>query len=245
MVCGPAFGWGREGHETIAKIAENNLNPSAKKKIEKCLGNHSIVYFAKWMDDYRHTPEYGFTSKWHVANVDNNLKYLPNEKDGDALIGLNQAVEALSNWKELSDSAVAVNLKYVIHLVGDMHCPMHIVYLPKNTVKGHYFVEWKGKQYDMHVMWDGSIFDAYYKWSFLDMAYLVDTASEKEIKEITKGDIYDYAESSARDSWPVVDQYKAGDKIPRSYATDIRPVLFSQLRNGGYRLAAIFNEIFK
>ena len=76
---GPAFGWGREGHETIAKIAENNLKPSAKKKIEKCLGNHSIVYFAKWMDDYRHTPEYGFTTKWHVANVDQDLKYVPNE----------------------------------------------------------------------------------------------------------------------------------------------------------------------
>ena len=34
----PAFGWGREGHETIAKIAENHLKPSAKKKIEKYLG---------------------------------------------------------------------------------------------------------------------------------------------------------------------------------------------------------------
>ena len=38
MVCAPAFGWGREGHETIAKIAENNLKPSVKKKIEKMTG---------------------------------------------------------------------------------------------------------------------------------------------------------------------------------------------------------------
>jgi hypothetical protein len=91
----------------------------------------------------------------------------------------------------------------------------------------------------------GKIFDAYYNWSFLDMAYLVDTASPKEIAQITKGDIYDYAESSARDSWPTVSAYKDGDVLPRTYATDIRPVLFSQLRNGGYRLAAIFNEIFK
>ena len=47
---GSVFGWGREGHETIAKIAERNLTKKAKKRIEKYLGGHSIVYFAKWMD---------------------------------------------------------------------------------------------------------------------------------------------------------------------------------------------------
>ena len=59
----PAFGWGREGHETIAKIADNNLQASARKTIEKYLGDRSIVYYAKWMDEYRHTPEYAFTNK--------------------------------------------------------------------------------------------------------------------------------------------------------------------------------------
>ena len=43
---GSVFGWGREGHETIAKIAERNLTKKAKKRIEKYLGGHSIVYFA-------------------------------------------------------------------------------------------------------------------------------------------------------------------------------------------------------
>ena len=61
---GSVFGWGREGHETIAKIAERNLTKKAKKRIEKYLGGHSIVYFAKWMDEYRHTPEYKFTNNW-------------------------------------------------------------------------------------------------------------------------------------------------------------------------------------
>ena len=32
---GSVFGWGREGHETIAKIAERNLTKKAKKRIEK------------------------------------------------------------------------------------------------------------------------------------------------------------------------------------------------------------------
>ena len=57
LLCGPAFGFGREAHETVAKIAENHLKPSAKKKIEKFLGGKSIVYYATWMADYRHTKE--------------------------------------------------------------------------------------------------------------------------------------------------------------------------------------------
>ena len=232
------------------------------------LGSDADIYRGQWTVDLGFIPtnpddarvsfvkDFDFStplniSPWsHSITVDENFKCYPTDNLNGAYI--NNAAYYVKNLSEKLKDAENMDpyerykaIAIIIHLVGDMHCPMHIVYLPKNTVKGHYFVEWKGKQYDMHVMWDGSIFDAYYKWSFLDMAYLVDTASEKEIKEITKGDIYDYAESSARDSWPVVDQYKAGDKVPRSYATDIRPVLFSQLRNGGYRLAAIFNEIFK
>lgn len=191
-------------------------------------------------------------SPWtHSITVDMDFNCYPTDNlDGAYINNAAYYIDRLS--KELKNNAENMDpferyksIAIIVHLLGDMHCPMHIVYLPDNVVKGHYFVEWKGKQHDMHVMWDGKIFDSYYKWSFLDMAYLVDTASPKEIAEITKGNVYDYASSTARDSWPVVSQYKDGDVLPKTYATDIRPILFSQLRNGGYRLAAIFNEIFK
>ena len=127
---GSVFGWGREGHETIAKIAERNLTKKAKKRIEKYLGGHSIVYFAKWMDEYRHTPEYKFTNNWHTAPVNAELRYEDSmlAKNGNAIYGLEQAIENLKNYRSLTDSAVEVNLKYIIHLVGDMHCPAHIKY---------------------------------------------------------------------------------------------------------------------
>lgn len=193
-------------------------------------------------------------SPWtHSITVDlnNDFKCYPTDNLDGAYI--NNAAYYIDNLsRELKENAENMDpferykaIAIIVHLMGDMHCPMHIVYLPDNTVKGHYFVTLNGKQHDMHVVWDARIFTAYYPWGFKDMAYLVDTATPKEIKEITEGSVYDYATNSARDSWPVVDAYKDGDVLPSSYATDIRPVLFSQLRNGGYRLAAIFNEIFK
>ena len=191
-------------------------------------------------------------SPWsHSITVDENFRCYPTDNlDGAYINNAAYYVDKLSS--ELKKNAEKMDpyerykaIAIIVHLLGDMHCPMHIVYFPNNTVKGHYFVEWKGKKHDMHVIWDGTLWDAYYNWSFRDMAYLVDTASSKEIAEIIEGDIYDYASNSARDSWPAVSTYKDGDSIPRSYATDMRSLLFSQLRNGGYRLAAIFNEIFK
>lgn len=186
----------------------------------------------------------------HSITVDENYKCYPTDNlDGAYINNAAYYVDRLAaELKEKADEMDEYErykaIALIVHLVGDMHCPMHIVYNPVNTIKGHADVIWKGKQTSLHSMWDGKLFTAYYDWGFVDMAKLVDTATKKQIKEITKGDIYDYASDSARNSWPAVCAYGAGDTLPASYVTDMRPVLFSQLRNGGYRLAAIFNEIF-
>ena len=59
--------------------------------------------------------------------MDEELKYVPRSK-GDCIHGLNYATENLSDYRHLPDSAVAVNIKYIVHLIGDMHCPAHIKY---------------------------------------------------------------------------------------------------------------------
>ena len=247
LVSGPAFGWGREGHETIAKIAENNLKPSAKKKIEKCLGNHSIVYFAKWMDDYRHTPEYGFTTKWHVASVDKDLKYVPNEKAGDAIIGLTQAIEALSNWKELSDSAVAVNLKYVIHLVGDMHCPGHIYYKGKNQ---NFKVQFGGGyvkpslESKIHTVWDQYAIQATRIWSVSEYAQELDRKSAKERKEMVAGTPIEWLEGNAHRCLFQFDLAQPGDTLAQDFVNVAMPYLETQMLYAGYRLAEVLNSLF-
>lgn len=203
-----------------------------------------------WLTEFDFSTPLNIAPWTHSITVDMDFNCYPTENLDGAYINnaaycVDILAEQLKNAESMDPYERYKAIAIIVHLVGDMHCPMHIVYYPDNQVKGHYMVNWKGKQHDMHVMWDGRIFDAYYKWSFLDMAYLVDTATPKQIAQITRGTVYDYASSSARDSWPVVSQYKEGDTLPKSYATDIRPLLFSQLRNGGYRLAAIFNEIFK
>lgn len=187
----------------------------------------------------------------HSVSVDKNFDCYPTDNlDGSYINNAAYYVHNLSEELKANATSMDPHERYkaialIVHLVGDMHCPMHIIYMPKNTVKGHYNVFWREKKYSMHKVWDTRIFEAYYNWGFVDMAHLVDTASPESIAEITEGNIYDYAGKSAKDCWPVVNEYVSGDSLPESYATDKRDILFSQLRNGGYRLATIFNYIFQ
>ena len=247
LACSSAFGWGREGHEVIAKIAENNLKPSAKKEIEKCLGDRSIVYYAKWMDDYRHTPAYKFTTKWHVANVDENLKYFPDEKSGDAIIGLEQAVEAIKNRKELSDSAVAVNLKYIIHLVGDMHCPGHIYYKGRNQ---NFNVNFGGGYVKpqlvskIHTVWDQYAIQATRIWSVSEYAQELDRKSAKERKAMTAGTPVEWFEGNAQRCLFQFDMAEPGQTLAQDFVNEAMPYLETQMLYAGYRLAALLNSLF-
>lgn len=186
----------------------------------------------------------------HMITVDKDFKCYPTDNlNGEFIDNIAYYVTRIA--KELKENAEEMDpferykaIALIVHFIGDMHCPVHIAYRPDNMTGGKFFVDWKGKSVSYHGWWDKLIFDAYYDWSFSDMASLVDTASKKEIVRITEGNVYDYAEDSARCCWPAASKYKEGDTIDRNYPTDVRDLLFSQLRNAGYRLAEILNNIF-
>ena len=247
LMSSSAFGWGREGHEIIAKIADNNLKPSARKVIEKYLGDHSIVYYAKWMDDYRHTPEYRFTNMWHVARVDENLKYSPYPEEGDAIFGIKQAVELLKDYKNLPDSTVTVNIKYLLHLVGDMHCPAHIYYLGRNQ---NYKVKFGGgyirpvKTMKIHTVWDEAAIQAVRIWSLSEWVEELDRKSCKEIKAIADGTPEDWLEDNARRCIVQFDMSAPGDNVAQDFVNEAMPLIETQILYAGYRLASVLNSLF-
>ena len=246
LMCGPAFGWGREGHEIIAKIADNNLKPSVKKKIESYLG-HSIVYYAKWMDDYRHTPEYKFTSPWHGCTVDENLKYVPKD-NGDFVYGLGLAVSALKDYRNLPDSAVVVNLKYIIHLTGDMHCPSHIGYLGRDynfrVTFGGGYIKPKLENTRVHGVWDYLAIQSCRIWSVSEYAEELDRLPAKEIKKIVAGTPEDWLHDNAQRCLQQFELAHPGDTLAQDFINAAIPLIETQMLYAGYRLAHVLNNLF-
>ena len=242
-----AVGWGREGHETIAKIADNNLQPSAKKKIEKYLGNHSIVYFAKWMDEYRRTPEYEFTGRWHTVGVTKDFKHRPS-KGGDAVTAINDAVALLKDYKNLSDSTVCVNIKYLIHLVGDMHCPAHISYEGRqqgfNVVFGDNHYLKPIQTVNFHSVWDYVVIQSSRIWSVGDYAYELDRLSKKEIRQIVAGTPEEWLTDNAKRCEVQFEMAGPDDHVAQDFVNEALPLIETQMQYAGYRLAALLNDLF-
>jgi hypothetical protein len=182
-----------------------------------------------------------------VATVGEDLKYVPNEKDGDAIIGLRQAVEALQNWKELSDSAVAVNLKYVIHLVGDMHCPGHIYYKGRNQ---NFKVKFGGGyvkpvvESKIHTVWDQYAIQATRIWSVSEYADEIDRMTAKQKKEIVAGTPVEWFEEAAQRCMFQFELAKPGDSLAQDFVNVAMPYLETQMLFAGYRLAELLNSLF-
>jgi hypothetical protein len=62
----PGLGWGREGHEVIAPIAERYTTESAKARTSELLDGSTIDSIASWADDYRR--DHRATKRWHYID---------------------------------------------------------------------------------------------------------------------------------------------------------------------------------
>ena len=185
----------------------------------------------------------------HSITVDIDFNPLPTDNLNGAYV--NNAAYYIDKWsKELKEGAAKMDpemrkrkISLIVHLIGDFHCPMHIVYLGRDERKGGYKVTIGKSETRYHNWWDGGIFAFLVPFSYDDVARLVDTKSKKEIKEIVKGDVLEWAHQSAVDSWPA-HYLQEGDVTGQDFPITMRPILFGQLRNAGYRLAAMLNDIF-
>jgi len=243
-----AFAWGQEGHNAIAAIAEFNLTPKTRANMDKYIEGRSIVYYAAWMDWYRHTPKYKHTHFWHTAPVDHTYNYSSDVADekGNALTAIEAAISALSNgkYKTLPDETVEFHIKILVHAVGDYHCPVHVKYANINT---NFNISIEGKETKYHAVWDSHTVTSR-KWGYMEWAHQMNRLSREKILEITAGTPRDWLRQTALDSRIIYEWAKPNEKFDghkwRDFINKATPFAETQIQKAGYRLARVLNEIF-
>lgn len=250
-----AFGWGAKGHDIVAAIAEQHLTCKAKRKINKLLDGKSIVYYSSWMDSIQNSPYwengYNKTKTWHYANVDKGLTYqtMTKNPDGDVVNGLEMLTREMSeNYDNLTDSMRVDYLKMIVHMVGDMHCPMHAGRLSDRGGNGTK-VKWFGQETNLHSIWDSKIVDSARQWSYTEWVDHLDRTDRGYRKSVISGSFEDWFCKTVEESAKLYDYIEAtGVEAPNlsyQYLYDYSPLLEQQLLLGGYRLAYVLNTIFK
>ena len=259
IMCCTAQGWGRKGHATIARIAEMHLTKTTQKRIAEIMHGEPISGYASYADDHKGKllVDMGFDPVGGDPRVNTQPHTFEANMDFEPFRGINdngryvkncihfieKYAQDLKHYKELDDSTAFTELVLLVHFVGDMHCPEHIRYNPEDMTIGYYKVNFRGEDIRYHTIWDDMIIDIKHPWSFSDLANMFDSASKEEIAEITKGGPYDWGRDVARCCW-VTHQVKPGDVLTMDWYYDQLPLMRSQLRKAGYRLAKELNMIF-
>lgn len=240
-----AKAWGQKGHDITCAIAQNHLTHKAKKEISRIFDGRTIVYWGNWMDNASHTPEYAYTKTWHYKDVEEGFTYetTPEHPSGDVVTAINAQIKALESGT-LNKEAEAVALRMLVHLVGDLHCPMHMA--NKKDAGGNLWqVQFFGQGRNLHSVCDGGIIDRAHNWSYNEWVEQLDILDRKQIKEISKGGIDDWGKQTFEVAGQIYEATPKGSNLSYDYVTQMSPLAEQQLLRGGLRLAKILNEIFR
>jgi hypothetical protein len=300
--CGTAFGWGCEGHQMVALIARAHLTPAAAAAVDKLLSQNPIDpalnRFCKdrpadpmadastWADDAKNTEK---TGVWHYVDIPLTVKGQTSLSPWCPPIGLatggkdrpgcvTNAIEY--EWTILrdtakSDTARATALRYVIHLVGDIHQPLHDsdnddhggnctalrFYTEERPANLHAIWDYKliqreltirkTNQTDFVAVLDQKFANRWQSWGETKTG-AVEWAWESFAlaKSVIYGDLKPPIPVEAPN--PQSDCSEEREKVAalhiavdNAYFEQTIPVVREQLAKAGYRLAALLNQTFK
>ena len=249
------YAWDAAGHGTIGHIADRHLTPKARKMCSKYLG-HSLAYYASWLDNWRYSHEYHHTARWHAVGIKDG-KFVPGQLAGDiadflapltmddhGVARLEQMMTALKSYRKMPDSAVTVNLKCIIHMVGDMHCPGHVFYHGlkqytmqegKDSIRFHGFID-----KSFHRFNKGKNSDDFYKSNC--------RLTKEEIAELQNGNMSDWiAENTPvfKECYTLLSPTINYHDLPEQNKFRMKEITDELRCKAGFRLAYIMNQIFK
>lgn len=245
FLCLNAGAWGQKGHDITCAIAQQHLSKKAQKQVGEIFGGKSLVYWSSWMDNASHTQQYAYTKTWHYMDIDADETYdnFEREEKGDVLTAIEALTKALKSG-QLNAEQKEIDLRMLIHLVGDLHCPMHMGHktdLGGNKTQVQFFRNGR----NLHSVWDSEIIESAHKWSRNEWVEEIDRVSKNEFKAITAGTPFDWGRDTYEAAKEIYEKTPAGAKLSYDEVGYWTPVVERQLLYGGLRLAALLNEIFK
>lgn len=243
-----AGAWGVLGHRIVGQVADQYINAKTRKAIQQLLGNESIAMSANWADFVKSDTNYKYLSNWHYVNLRADLSknevfnFLDQETGPNIYNKINEMVKVLKNSKSTMVQK-KLALRMLIHMVGDLHQPMHTARfedLGGNKIQ----LSWFGEKSNLHQVWDDGLVN------FQQLSY---TEYAKSINYPTAAQFTTWQKSSLKEcvfeSYQICNKiYATGikndDKLSYKYNFDWIETVNQQMLKGGIRLAKILNDIY-
>jgi hypothetical protein len=241
--CGPAFGWGCQGHQIVALIARAHLTPAALAAVDQLLRENPIdpalTRFCKdrpdnlmadaatWADDERSVDKN--TEHWHFIDIPlavragsvpekDAMKWcVPAEGGGPGCIvsALDYELKILRETGQ-PGKARAAALRFVIHFTGDVAQPLHASDnhdQGANCTSIAFFAEARPR--NLHAIWDTQLIAR-----DLDEKKLTQPQYAGKLDEDFSSHWREWGESKADFTAWACDSHKIAESVP--YA-DLKP----------------------
>lgn len=242
------FAWGTNGHRISGEIAYSYLSPKARLAVKAILGDESVAMASNWADFIKSDDNYRYLYNWHFVDFDKAYTqkemndFLAKDTDVDAYTKLNFLINELKK-KDLSKENRLLYLRMVIHIVEDVHQPMHTAH--KDDKGGNDFkLNWFGKPTNLHSIWDTELIN-FQELSYTEYAAAINHTTAAQRAEWQKAPISQWLFESNQLAEKLYTDVKPGDNLSYRYNFNHIEILNQQLLKGGVRLAGVLNEIFK
>ncbi|MCJ8208254.1 S1/P1 nuclease [Mucilaginibacter sp. RS28] len=241
------FAWGTQGHRIAGQIADSYLTPKARKAIAAILGNESIAITSNWADFIKSDPNYSYLSSWHYIDFDEAMTYpqmqefLKNDKNTDAYTKLQFMIAELKK-PNLSKENKLLYLRMVIHIVEDIHQPMHTAHTSDkggNDVK----VNWFSEQTNLHSVWDSKLID-FQQLSYTEYANWINHTTAAERTTLQAEPLSKWIYDSSVLAGKIYEDVKPEDTLNYRYNFKYIGIVNQQLVKAGVHLAGLLNQIF-
>ena len=238
-----AFSWGKTGHRIVGQIAYEHLSSKAKKNIQAVLGDEQLGMVGNYMDFIRSDSSNDFMTYWHYCTVPDGKTYeeAGTPEEGDAIQSINRLIKELKSKKFTYESEIE-NLKYLVHIVADIHQPLHVGNgqdMGGNDVRVDFMWD---KSYNLHRVWDSGLID-HQELSYTEYVKWIDVATDAQIQQWQNEDIMVWVDEAIGYRPQVYDIPESG-KLRYEYNYKTISIVNERLLKAGIRLAGILNEIY-
>jgi nuclease S1 len=235
--------WGVEGHRVVARVAQSRLTPRALAEARRLLGGQNLEDVSTWADDIRRGRP--ATAPWHYVDIELSDSTYVESRDcpkGDCAVDVINHELAILADRTRSDSARAEALRWVIHLVGDIHQPLHG---SDDHDKGgnDVHVVYRGNSVNLHSLWDTGLprtlgdEDAIVARIDRELAHRTDLDAIAESTPVQWAmESHDIAKRMVYGMLPPSHQ------LDSAYVATAQGVIVERLLRGGVRLTAVLDR---
>jgi hypothetical protein len=245
MIAQSAFCWGLTGHRIVAEIAERHLSKKAKKELKKLIGKETLAWWANWPDFIKSDSAWNHASKWHYVDLPGHLAKDSFIAQLKRLPGKNLYTQIQDMMTQLKNKSLPIEqrrnaLSFLVHLVGDLHQPLHVG-RDEDQGGNKITVYWFDRKTNLHSVWDNALID-YQQYSYSEYSSLLDIADPQQAKAWQSSPLEDWFYESHVLSDSIYDATPDESKLSYKYNYQFADIMNKQLLKGGLRLAALLNE---